>query len=230
MHLPTRAIMALAALLFVPRTPIAVAGSGPMPEARSIASGTSSASAALVAAAGAAGLRPHVIELAMQAHARAVAAGQTTRSILTVIDYSLPSRERRLWVLDIDREQVLARELVAHGKNTGDDIARRFSNTPGSYQSSVGMFITGETYAGKHGLSLRLNGVDPTNSNAASRAIVMHGAEYVNDGIVAQLGRLGRSEGCPALSRAGAPRIISLIRGGTVVFSYYPGPELEQAL
>jgi hypothetical protein len=178
-----------------------------------------------------AGLRPLVLELALQAHARATAAGETTSSLLTVIDYSLLSRERRFWVLDLDSGEVLARELVAHGNGTGGDAARHFSNRPGSYQSSLGTFVTGPTYQGKHGLSLRLRGLDAgLNDKAEARAIVVHGARYVNDGIVNQLGRLGRSQGCPALSEAAAPRIIELIRGGTVVFSYFPDPSLESTL
>ncbi len=177
------------------------------------------------------GLRPAVLELALQAHARAAAAGETARRLLTVIDYSLLSRERRLWVLDLDSGEVLARELVAHGNGSGGDASSRFSNRPGSYQTSLGTFVTGATYRGKHGLSLRLRGLDEgLNDKAEARAIVVHGAAYVNEGIVGQLGRLGRSQGCPALSEEAAPRIIELIRGGTVVFSYYPDPALESTL
>jgi hypothetical protein len=152
-----------------------------------------------------------------------MAAHQTTSAVMTVIDYSLPSRERRLWVLDLERGDVLAHELVAHGKASGGDLAHDFSNAQGSNQSSLGTFVTGATYQGKHGLSLRLHGLDPAlNSNAEARGIVVHAADYVNEGIVAQLGRLGRSEGCPALNPAVASRIIGLIKDGTVVFSYFP--------
>lgn len=193
---------------------------------------TPAVSTLLASAAEDAGLRPQVLDMALRAHARAVAAHETTRPILTVIDYSLPSRERRLWVLDLEQGTVLAHELVAHGKASGDDLAHSFSNAAGSYESSLGTFITAtDPYQGKHGLSLRLRGLDPTlNSNAESRAIVVHAADYVNADIVAQLGRLGRSEGCPALNPAVAPRIIHMIEGGTVVFSYYPTPALEQTL
>lgn len=196
-------------------------------------SGDSSATGveALARNAAAAGLRFGVLELALKAHARATAAGETASPLLTVIDYSLLSRERRLWVLDLDSGEVLARELVAHGNGTGGDAARHFSNRPGSYQSSLGTFVTGATYQGKHGLSLRLRGLDRgLNDKAEARAIVVHGAGYVNPGIVGQLGRLGRSQGCPALSEEAAPRIIDLIRGGTVVFSYFPDPRLESTL
>jgi hypothetical protein len=151
--------------------------------------------------------------------------------VLTVIDYSLPSRERRLWVLDLVAGSVLMREFVAHGRGTGLDVARKFSNIPGSLQSSLGAFITGGTYEGQNGQSLRLRGVDRgLNDRAEERAIVVHGAWYVSDEIVRQQGRLGRSEGCPALSEDVAPRVIDLIRDGTVLFSYYPSPDLERSL
>jgi hypothetical protein len=177
----------------------------------------------LIRAAADAGLRPAVLEEALRAHARAEREGLTQRQILTVIDYSLLSRVPRLWVLDLETGRVLARELVAHGRNTGADAARSFSNRPGSLQTSLGTFITGATYHGKHGLALRLKGIDRgVNDRAEARAIVVHGADYVNAGIIESLGRLGRSQGCPALSRRAAPRIIELIRGGTVVFAYYP--------
>jgi hypothetical protein len=160
-----------------------------------------------------------------------VAEGLTDRAILTVIDYSLRSREPRLWVLDLAAGRILARELVAHGRGTGDDQARRFSNRPGSHQSSLGTFLTGSTYRGKHGRSLKLKGLDRgLNDQAEARAIVMHAAAYVSRGIVEQLGRLGRSQGCPALSPTAAPRVIDLIRNGTVVFSYHPSMDDDRSL
>jgi hypothetical protein len=183
----------------------------------------------LVAAATRAGLRRDVLLAAVSAYASTLARGLAARPLLTIIDYSRPSRERRLWVLDLVRAQVLAHELVAHGRGTGNDVAERFSNRPGSLQSSLGTFLTGGTYVGQHGLSLRLRGLDHgLNDEAEARGIVIHGAEYVNDGIVAKLGRLGRSQGCPALALAAAPRIIELIRNGTVLFAYYPVPALLQ--
>ncbi len=181
----------------------------------------------LVAAATRAGLRRDVLLAAVRAYASTLARGLAARPLLTIIDYSRPSRERRLWVLDLVRAQVLAHELVAHGRRTGNDVAERFSNRPGSLQSSLGTFLTGGTYVGQHGLSLRLRGLDQgLNDAAEARGIVIHGAEYVNDGIVAKLGRLGRSQGCPALALAAAPRIIELIRNGSVLFAYYPAPAL----
>jgi hypothetical protein len=180
-------------------------------------------SAVLTENASAAGLRSDVLELALRAHAKVRASGQTSSSLLTVIDYSRPSRERRLWVLDVDKGIVLERELVAHGNRTGGDTATAFSNRAGSNQTSLGTFVTGKTYTGKHGKSLRLHGLDAgLNDRAFERAIVVHGADYVNDGIVSQLGRLGRSQGCPALSPAASARIIDMIKDGSVVFSYHP--------
>jgi hypothetical protein len=143
--------------------------------------------------------------------------------MLTIIDYSLPSRARRLWVLDLRAGRILARELVAHGRNSGGDRADRFSNRPGSLQSSLGLFLTGRVYRGKHGVSLRLRGLDPRlNSRAEERAIVVHGADYVSQRTIAALGRLGRSQGCPALDPAVARRVIELIRNGTALFAYHP--------
>lgn len=177
----------------------------------------------LVETAAAAGLRPSVLDLALRAHRRALAARLTTSSLLTVIDYSLPSRTRRLWILDLDAGRVLAREYVAHGRNSGDDVARRFSNRAGSLQSSLGLFVTGRVYRGRHGISLRLRGLDPgLNSLAERRAIVIHGADYVSARTIAALGRLGRSQGCPALDRRAARRVIELIRDGTALFAYHP--------
>jgi hypothetical protein len=173
------------------------------------------------------GLRPGVLRLALDAHARALRRGWTGAPVLTVIDYTRRSREPRLWVLDLARDSVLAAELVAHGRGSGDDVASRFSNRPGSLQSSLGTFITGGIYRGRHGLALRLRGMDAgLNDRAEARAIVIHGADYVGPDAVRRLGRLGRSQGCPALAPSAAARVIGLIRGGTVLFAYYPAPDL----
>ena len=169
-----------------------------------------------------AGLRPSVLQSALAAYRRAVTEGAARRAVLTVIDYSLPSHVKRLWVLDLARGRVLAREFVAHGRGTGGDLARHFSNRNNSYESSLGTFVTGETYDGKNGLSLRLVGLDDgVNDHALERGIVMHGAWYVSPAMIARVGRLGRSEGCPALSEQAAPRIIPMVEGGSVVYAYY---------
>jgi hypothetical protein len=207
-----------------------VAGLGSFPTA-SPAAARPEPTGPLVEAAAAAALRPEVLRLALRAHARAQAAGLTTSPVLTVIDYSLPSRVRRLWVLDVRGGQVLARELVAHGRNSGDDVPHRFSNRIGSLQSSLGLFLTGKVYWGKHGISLRLRGLDPRlNGRAEERAIVVHGADYVGPRTIADLGRLGRSQGCPALDRAVARRVIQLIRGGTALYAYHPSGAQEPRL
>lgn len=214
--------LVLAALLTMP-TPLLADGPAGDPDPPAVS--------ALEASAAREGLRPAVLRLALQAHARVAATGRTRRPLLTVIDYSLRSREPRLWVLDLAAGRVVARELVAHGRGTGGDEAREFSNRPGSHQSSLGTFLTGATYRGKHGVSLRLKGLDRgLNHLAEARAIVIHGAEYVDQAIVRQLGRLGRSQGCPALSRSAAPRVIDLIRDGTVVFSYHPSAALDRVI
>ena len=194
-----------------------------VPVTTAVVDSVESGSAILAANAAGAGLRTEVLELALKAHSRFISEGRTSSLLLTVIDYSLPSREPRLWVLNTETGAVLERELVAHGNRSGGDIANAFSNRPGSNQSSLGTFVTGKTYIGKHGKSLRLHGLDEgLNDLAFDRAIVIHGAQYVNEGIIDQLGRLGRSQGCPALSPAASARIIDLIKDGSVVFSYHP--------
>lgn len=143
--------------------------------------------------------------------------------LLTVIDYSKPSREKRLWVFDLKQKKLLFEEWVAHGKNSGADLATSFSNVPNSYQSSIGLYQTGETYSGKHGRSLRLLGLEPGfNDNSQSRAIVMHAADYADPKVVPGLGRLGRSQGCPAVRPAIAGKLIDTLKTGSYVFAYYP--------
>jgi hypothetical protein len=170
------------------------------------------------------GLAPRVRDLAMSAVRCAARAGDVeSPSTLTVIDYSLPSTEPRLWVYDLGSGTLLFRELVAHGRNTGENMAERFSDTRDSRQSSLGLFVTGDTYVGSNGYSLRLDGLEPGfNGHARERAIVMHGAPYVDAATAARQGRLGRSWGCPALREAVARDVIDTIRGGGVIFSYYP--------
>lgn len=149
---------------------------------------------------------------------------------ITVIDYSRPSTERRLWVIDLSTGATLFHEYVAHGRNTGEDLAVAFSNRPGSHQSSLGVFRTAETYQGQHGLSLRLDGLEPgVNDRARERAIVVHGADYVSEAFIAAHGRAGRSWGCPALPEDRAPTIIPAIAGGQLLVAWYPDPEWWEA-
>jgi len=162
------------------------------------------------------------LESALAAYANATNHGTVTRSgLLTIIDYTLPSTEPRLWVLDLNRARVLYRELVAHGRASGENTARTFSNAPGSMMTSLGLYVTDSSYVGQNGYSLRLRGLEPgVNDNAYARAIVMHGAAYVSQAIAERLGRLGRSLGCPAVRVGVARKLIDTIKGGTVVYAY----------
>ena len=150
-------------------------------------------------------------------------------STLSVIDFSRPSTEPRLWVFDLASHALLFEELVAHGRNTGENLATRFSNRSGSNMSSLGVFRTAESYVGANGYSLRLDGLEPgVNDLARDRAIVIHGAPYVGVEIARAQGRLGRSLGCPAVRPAIARQLIDRIRGGSVVFAYYPDSDWLQ--
>ena len=170
--------------------------------------------------------RREVLALASAAYRCAEREGRFDRPVLTVIDYSLPSTERRLWVIDMRRKRVLHHELVAHGEGSGGKMAVAFSNRMGSHQSSLGLFRTDEVYTGRFGYSLRLSGLEPAiNDRARERAIVMHGSSDVSDSFAAQWGRIGLSWGCPAVPEDVAPRIIDSIAGGSAIFAYYPDPE-----
>ncbi len=173
-------------------------------------------------------LDPTVLTLGLRAFASAEARGQAKRKRLTIIDYSLPSTRKRLWVFDLERDRLIFHELVAHGRNSGVKESTRFSNVVGSRQSSLGTFLTAETYRGRHGYSLRLDGVENgINHKARERAIVLHGADYVSADFVARHGRLGRSWGCPAVSRAVASPLIDAIKDGSVIFAYYPDAGMQ---
>ncbi|MES1242250.1 MAG: murein L,D-transpeptidase catalytic domain family protein [Acidobacteriota bacterium] len=168
------------------------------------------------------GLSPKVLAMALDAMACAKAKGVSgSDELLTIIDYSLPSTQPRLWVLDLKHGDVLFHELVAHGRGSGENYATRFSNLNDSHQSSLGLYLTGGTYTGGNGYSMVLKGLDAgVNDKAEARHIVMHGAWYVSNEQARSQGRLGRSWGCPALSQEMAPRVIDTIKGGTFVFSY----------
>ena len=146
------------------------------------------------------------------------------KNIISIADFTKTSRSKRLWIVDLDSQKLLFNTFVAHGQGSGNDMATSFSNTPNSHQSSMGFYLTNETYFGKHGLSLKLDGMDEGyNTNARARAVVVHGAEYVSTGTIKQLGRLGRSHGCPAVPVELTKPIIETIKGGTVLF--INGPE-----
>ncbi len=143
-------------------------------------------------------------------------------NILTIIDYTKSSNQKRLFVIDIKKEAVITSSLVAHGKACGDEYAQYFSNMPHSKKSSIGFFITGETYNGKHMYSLKIDGLEYTNNNARNRGIVFHGANYVSNEFIKHNGRIGRSNGCPALPQENNKKIVDKIKEGTCLFIYYP--------
>ena len=172
------------------------------------------------------GVSQNVFDLALAAANCAVRSGDVqVPSTLTVIDYSKPSTDKRLWVFDLQSHDLLYRELVAHGQGSGGNVPDHFSNDADTHSSSIGLFVTGDTYTGKNGYSLRLDGLDAGfNDHALDRAIVMHGAPYVNEATAQALGRLGRSWGCPALREGIAHEVIDRVKGGNLVFAYYPDP------
>jgi hypothetical protein len=176
---------------------------------------------------GAAGLPLSVFREGLVGYYNIRPAGKRTAGppVLTLIDFSRSSQHKRLWVINIEQEKVLFHTLVAHGKASGADVPLAFSNKGGSEMSSLGFYRTAPTtYTGKHGLSLRLIGLDPGfNTNAENRAVVVHGAEYVCQDFVNAHGRLGRSQGCPALPVAETAAIVKAIKGGSVL--YLHGPE-----
>lgn len=170
------------------------------------------------------GMPVDALKLALSAIQCATASGDIKAPpTLTLIDYSRPSIEPRMWVFDLNSGRLLFKELVAHGRNTGENMATRFSDAMNSHQTSLGLFVTSDAYVGTNGYSLRLDGLEPGfNARARARAIVMHGAPYVDAKLAAAQGRIGRSWGCPALREAVARKVIDTIRGGGVIFSYYP--------
>ncbi len=175
-------------------------------------------------------LNNQVLQLALNAATCAREAGVVSNDrLLTVIDYSKASTQPRLWVLDLDAQRVLFEELVAHGQGSGDNYPTKFSNEDGTHQTSLGLFRTADTYVGTNGYSLRLDGLEPgVNDRARERAIVVHGAPYVNAAMSRTLGRLGRSWGCPALRPAIARTLIDTIKEGSLVFAYYPDQQWLQ--
>lgn len=170
-----------------------------------------------------------MLDLALQAYACGAREGQFRRPRLTIIDYSLPAREKRLWVIDMNERRVLHHALVAHGEGSGADVPVAFSNEVDSHQSSLGLFRTDEVYTGRFGYALRMSGLEPgINDNARRRAIVFHGAPDVSQAFIATFGTIGRSWGCPALPEDVAATIIDGIAGGSAVFAYYPDREWLQ--
>jgi hypothetical protein len=166
---------------------------------------------------------PRVIELAVQSAQCRMSTSTVPTTKLAVIDYSLPSTEQRLWVFDLTTRTLLFHELVAHGRNSGENLATQFSNAPDSLASSIGLYSTRETYVGRNGFSLRMDGLEPgVNDRAFERDVVIHGADYVSNDFARANGRIGRSHGCPAVPTAAARPIIDTLKDGQLVFIYYP--------
>jgi L,D-transpeptidase catalytic domain len=154
-------------------------------------------------------------------HLKAI--GKINKEFLTIVDFSLPSTSKRLWIIDTAENKIIFNSLVAHGKNSGLNYATSFSNDSESNKSSLGFFATGETYIGKHGLSLKLDGLEKgVNDKARERAIVVHGADYVSNDFIKAHNRLGLSHGCPALPMNLSSKIINTIKGKSCLFIYYP--------
>lgn len=168
---------------------------------------------------------PEVFSLALESAERAIDRGDAVASTLTVIDFSRPSTERRMWVYDLRSPELLFEEHVSHGRNSGENRPTAFSNQPESNKSSLGLYRAAEGYFGKHGYSLRLDGLEKGfNDRARERAIVIHGAEYVNAATAKAQGRLGRSLGCPAVRPEISKPLIDTVKDGGLVFAYYPDP------
>jgi hypothetical protein len=149
--------------------------------------------------------------------------GKIKNNILTIIDFSLSSTKDRMWVIDMVNKKVILQTLVSHGIKSGKEFAKSFSNQNESYKSSLGFYLTGETYIGKHGISLKLDGLEfGLNDKARERAVVIHGAEYVSRKLANKQGYLGRSQGCPAEATAIAPKLIQTIKNKSVLFIYHP--------
>ena len=149
--------------------------------------------------------------------------GLIKKNIITIIDFSISSNSKRLWVIDLASNSILFQSLVAHGRNTGEEFANSFSNKSNSFKSSLGFYATGEVYQGKHGLSLRLDGLEKgINDNARTRGVVMHAANYVSNSFVKSNSRLGRSQGCPAIPTAISKEIISAIKDQSCLYIYHP--------
>jgi L,D-transpeptidase catalytic domain len=177
-----------------------------------------------------AGLNRKAFEYAQQGYEKLKEQGVILNDhIISIIDFSLPSTEKRLYVVDLKNYKVLYKTYVAHGRNSGTAMANSFSNNPTSYKSSLGFYKTLGTYIGKHGYSLKLQGLEKgINDKAYDRAIVMHGAEYVNPAYIPKLGYIGRSQGCPAVSPREATPIINTIKDGSCLFIYSPNTSYQQ--
>ena len=175
-------------------------------------------------------LNPLVLQSALSAMQCAVNNGASPAENLAVIDYSQPSTARRLWIFDLQKKTLVLRDLVAHGQNSGENFATQFSNNEGSHQSSLGLFRTQESYQGANGYSLRMDGLEPGfNDSARDRAIVIHPASYVNPLWSQTQGRIGRSQGCPAVRPQIARTVVDKLKDGQFMFAWYPDQKWLQS-
>ncbi|WEK11856.1 MAG: murein L,D-transpeptidase catalytic domain family protein [Candidatus Pseudomonas colombiensis] len=168
-------------------------------------------------------LNPQALKGALSAMQCALNSGARQARHLAVIDYSQPSTARRLWIFDLRKKTLVLRDLVAHGQKSGENFATQFSNRLGSNQSSLGLFRTQESYEGSHGYSLRMDGLEPGfNDRARDRDIVIHAADYVSPLWSQRQGRIGRSQGCPAVRPQVARQVVDKLKDGQFMFSWYP--------
>ncbi len=175
-------------------------------------------------------MRPEALRAALSAWAALRSRGEVSRPLLTLIDYGLPSTTKRMWVLDLASRRLLFHELVAHGRNSGENLALSFSNEEGSLMTSLGAFVTGTTYSGRNGYSMRLRGMEPgVNDRAEARTIVVHGAPYVGEEVARRQGRIGRSFGCPAVRPAIARALIDEVKDRTLLYAWHPSIDKVEA-
>lgn len=169
------------------------------------------------------GLSEKAFNLALKGWEKLKMKGEVSKDVISICDFTQSSNNKRLYIIDLANGDLLFNTLVAHGKNTGDEFARAFSNESSSYKSSLGFYTTKEPYQGQHGLSLKLEGEEPGfNDKAEDRAIVLHGADYVCNNFISEFGRLGRSFGCPSVPYELHEQIINTIKDGSCLFVYYP--------
>lgn len=176
------------------------------------------------------GLSKTTVEYAIKGYQRLVDSGLVNNSqYLTIVDLSQSSRNKRFYILDMENNQITWNTFVAHGRNSGVDMAKSFSNNLNSNKSSLGFYVTKSTYRGKHGLSLKISGLEEGfNNNAEARGVVVHGASYVNSGRV-KSEYMGRSQGCPALPENEYAKVIDIIKDGSVLFVYNPDSNYLQS-
>lgn len=169
------------------------------------------------------GLSEEAFEYAYKGFQKLKEEGFINRDVITICDFSQSSRKKRLYLIDLDNYKLLMNTYVAHGRNSGGEFATSFSNTPESLQSSLGFYVTMQTYYGEHGLALKIKGLEKGfNDKADSRCIVVHGSEYVGNNYLRSNKYMGRSWGCPAVPAAQTNQIINNIKNGTCLFIYHP--------